>query len=666
MKKIKLLSAMLLLSAVAMAADYTGIQLTFNRTGTDAASVGVTVGDQDGNALSGVAATLESTSFGTLMTGSAEALTSGSVLAPANGSGYTSINTTAGAEITYLFKVTGLDASFSFDKADIDVYAMNGSGAAQSNSGNTVREFHFFVSTGNTAAVSPFASKETDTDICTVADNNGGLYHSVQTMTASAAQTATSPLYIQVTLKKVTQLGCYAGIGLVKLYSESQGTDPDPSNHEFSAEKFYTIHRNGNANAYMYQAGTEIGVGTLDVNKMCWWVLEPTSKSDCYYIKNATTGEYIQSPKDLATNVSVTMSSTPVEFQIKKDETNGASTKGFYYIASTDQDPITTVGDVTKGLNWSQDYSRVVSWWIKTGRGNSYWQIAEDEYRYVSKDVEASDYARSVQMYSVPCGSRSTSSYLKTATVEGSDILSELHYAANSAPSGHHVIYMDQKIDVRRGGTLPLTVNVVNSKGNASTYAYADWDKDGVFEVKQEITGTTTSFSVPATAELGQSRLRIRVTESGLDGAEDDVIGACYDFLVNVVEGDKSVEWTVEVNDPSRATVAAEEVGGSLKASVTPLGDAVFKGWKLMHSYFKGEIIGTNTEIEVPLTQSIRLVAILSPNTKDTPTAIGTVAQPTAEDSGIYTLQGVKVASGKGSQLKKGIYIINNKKKIIK
>ena len=436
--------------------------------------------------------------------------------------------------------------------------------------------------------------------------------------------------------------------------------------HEFSAEKFYTIHRNGNQSSYMYQTGNEIGTAPLNVTNMCWWVLVPTSKNDCYYIKNATTGEYIQSPKDLATNVSVTMSSTPVEFQIKKDETNGASTKGYYYLASTDQDPVTNIGDVTKGLNWSQDYQRVVSWWIKSGRGNSYWEIKEDEYRYDNSAVERLENTqKQLQMYSIPCGKTSTSSYLKGADVAGSDILSELHFSTTSRLTSAHVIYTDQKIEVKRGGTLPLTVNVVNKNGNASTFAYADWDRDGVFEVKQEIAGTSTTFSVPATAELGQSRLRIRVTESGLDGAEDDVIGACYDFLVNVVEGDKSVEWTVEVNDPSRATVAAEEVGGSLKASVTPLGDAVFKGWKLMHSYFKGEIIGTNTEIEVPLTQSIRLVAILSPNTKDEATNIETFERQTITDESVYTLQGTKVAAPR-SQLKKGIYIINNKKEIIR
>ena len=105
MKKIKLLSIVWLLSATAFAADYTGIQLTFNRTGTGAASVEVAVGDQDGNALNGVTATLESTSFGDLKSGSAEALSNGSVLAP------NSYENQPGSEITYLFKVTGLEPS---------------------------------------------------------------------------------------------------------------------------------------------------------------------------------------------------------------------------------------------------------------------------------------------------------------------------------------------------------------------------------------------------------------------------------------------------------------------------------------------------------------------------------------------------------------------------
>ena len=82
-----------------------------------------------------------------------------------------------------------------------------------------------------------------------------------------------------------------------------------------------------------------------------------------------------------------------------------------------------------------------------------------------------------------------------------------------------------------------------------------------------------------------------------------------------------------------------------------------------MHSYFKGEMVGTSTEIELPLTQSIRLVAILSPNTKDIPSDIAIAEREAEAESAIYNLQGVRMD---GKNLPKGIYIVNNKKKIIK
>ncbi len=439
-------------------------------------------------------------------------------------------------------------------------------------------------------------------------------------------------------------------------------TSVTAANHTFSSDKTYTIRCYHNNSAFVYQSGNQMGTGDFDTSKMSWWVLVPTDKDDCYYIKNATTGKYVQSSKGVAQNVAVAMGDTPVEFEIKKDETNGAATKGYYYMASTDNDPISIVGDVTKGLNWSVDYACVVTWWIKTGRKNSYWDIVEDEYRYSPNTIDVSDYSRQVQMYSVPCGTTGKA-YLKKADIAGDDILGELHYSVTSKPSKAHVVYTDQKAEVKQGGTLPLTVTLANSNANVRTFAYADWDKDGVFEVSQEITGSSTTFNVPADAEMGQSRLRIRVTETDTDGAEDDVIGYCYDFLVNVVSGDAEIEWTVEVNDKTRGTVSAEEVGGNLRATVTLYGDAKFKGWKLMHSYFKGEMVGTSTEIELPLAQSIRLVAILSPNTKDIPSDIAIAERESEADSAIYNLQGIKMD---GKNLTKGIYIVNNKKKIIK
>ncbi|MBR1469512.1 MAG: hypothetical protein IJ605_05310, partial [Prevotella sp.] len=222
----------------------------------------------------------------------------------------------------------------------------------------------------------------------------------------------------------------------------------------------------------------------------------------------------------------------------------------------------------------------------------------------------------------IPCGTKST--YLTSATIAGDDVLSELNYTASAAPANYHVIYVDQKAEVKQGGTLPLTVTVSNNSSEIRMFAYADWDRDGVFEASQEISGGTATFEVPAEAKLGQCRFRVRVTETDTEGSEDDVIGTCYDFLVNVVDSSKEIEWTVEVNNPARGIASGEEITNGeekfLKATVKPIGDAVFKGWKLMHSYFKGEIIGTDTEIEVPLTQSLRLVAVLEPNTKITET----------------------------------------------
>ena len=613
MKKIKLLSIVWLLSATAYAANYTGIQLTFQRTGTNASGVAVNVSDQDAKPLNGVTATLESTSFGNLMTGSAQALTNGTVLAPANNSSYSN---GANAEISYLFRINGLDPSFAYYKADIDVYAMTKDGTAQSNT-NTKRYFNFSVSTGSTSSVSLFAQKTENTDICSVTDQKGGLYHSVQTMFASTEQTATAPLYVRVTLKKISSDGCYAGIGMVKLYG-------DPQEKSFSGDKFYTIRRFGTNNAYMHDLGDKIGTSTLDTKKKCWWLLIPTENPNCYYVMNAASSNYIQSSKGLDQNVPVSMGSTPVEFQIKKDEKTG-TTKGYYYMASTDNDPISTNGDVTKGLNWSSDLSCVVTWWIKSGRGNSYWEIVESENGYDPPTTGYSTFTQSAQIYSIPCGVRVKGcAYLTNADFEGEDVLSELHYTSNSAPADHIVLYTEQKMDVKQNGTLPVSIAIANAKTSTKAFAFTDWNKDGVFDERSEIVNGTVNLSVPEDAKLGQYRLRIRVVEDDVD-AEAQATGISYDFLVNVVSADTDIEWSVKPNNAMRGTTSGEVVEKDnktyLKVSVKPIGDAVFKGWKLMHNYFQGEIVWTpesetDLEHEFELTQSLHLVAVLDPNTK--------------------------------------------------
>ena len=205
-------------------ASYTGIKLTFSRadagSGTATSStddVTINVTDQSGSAISGVTASLVSTSITELKTGSASALsrTSNAVLAP--NAGY---DNKQNSTITYTFKVDGLSPDFTYNTAALDVYALTGAGAVQGNDGGTVREWTFDVSTGSTAeGVATFVS-QAGNDICTVSDTDGNLHHKNWKLYGSN-KSATDALYIKVTLTKTASLGCYAGLGAVELYDKT-------------------------------------------------------------------------------------------------------------------------------------------------------------------------------------------------------------------------------------------------------------------------------------------------------------------------------------------------------------------------------------------------------------------------------------------------------------
>ena len=428
--------------------------------------------------------------------------------------------------------------------------------------------------------------------------------------------------------------------------------------------QYYTIHRNGNTSAYIYQNGNVMGTGSLSSEKSFWWILEPTEKEDCYYIKNATMGDYVQSSVQTLSSL-VPMGKEPVEFQIKKDPTPGAATSGFYYMASTDQD-ISVETDGSLGLNFGA--TGVVAYYIRTGRGNSYWQIEESEYAYEPPVVVTTDYARSIQLYSIPCGSLG-SAYLTAADVEGRDVLSPLHYTSATSPAGYHVVFTNQKIAVRQGGVMPISVSVGNAGYAIRAFAYADWDKDGIFESDIELSQDKGSFTLPANVAVGQYRLRIRVTETETTGAEDDVIGVCYDFVVNVVPSDASVTWSVEPNDKERGTATGMEENGVLYLKAEPKGDAAFLGWKQMESYFMGTIIGTEAEMDIPLNRTMRIVALFSPNTKDEGDGIKPIQKNQFEsDNGqcLYDLSGRRIpVPSVSSMLPRGVYIKNGKKQII-
>lgn len=144
-------------------------------------------------------------------------------------------------------------------------------------------------------------------------------------------------------------------------------------------EKCYTINRNGNALAYIKEGDDHIlRTGGYDNTQKCYWQFIKTENPDCYYIKNVTSGMYMQSSKR-GLSEAIPVGVLPVEFKVMVDQTQGAATKGYYYLCSTDQS-INNQTDGTLGLNFGTD--AVVAYYIKTGRGNSYWQIEETNYDY--------------------------------------------------------------------------------------------------------------------------------------------------------------------------------------------------------------------------------------------------------------------------------------------
>lgn len=450
-----------------------------------------------------------------------------------------------------------------------------------------------------------------------------------------------------------------------------------PSDAAFVADPdaYYLINRNGNQGAYMYQNGTVIATGAHENTHRGYWQFVPTGKAGRYYLKNATTGQYIQT-SNITLSSPVTMGDEPVEFYVARDLSAGSSTANdnWYYLCSTDQD-ISNATDGTLGLNLGS--GGVVAYYIRSGRANSYWEFTKHEYDYEEYvfTVKRTPFSRRNHIYFNPCGNVGlTAQYLRSVTVSGEGCTDELHYTATSRPGNYHQIYTADKGVVSRG--LPFTLSIVGNTGNsastdvrgADVFAYFDWNADGEFDATEHVMSGTAdgevTVSVPDSATLGYHRLRVRLTSNALEGADEDVIGICYDFVVSIGEPQATRTVVVRPNAANRGTATLSEEGcdfapgTTLTATATPKGNARFVAWKDGNRQ-----VSTKPEYTFTVTQNVTLTAVFSPNTKvdtaiDTP-AVDEPLNPASDT--LYDLFGRKAI-----RPQHGIYIINGKKQLIK
>ena len=307
--------------------------------------------------------------------------------------------------------------------------------------------------------------------------------------------------------------------------------------------KVYVIHRFNNQDSYIYEKGNALNTAPKTNTNKQYWQFVPTEKANCYYIQNVTSKHYVQS-SNTKESQQIKVGNTPVEFEIKQNTTEGAAPKGYYYMCSTDQ-TIDNTKDGTLGLNYAGGQGQVVAYHIRYNRGNSYWDIQESAYDY----EERSEYSKRLGIYILPCGNKGEA-YLKSLSITGENgnVTNALNYTASAQPNNYYNMVRTDSAEVIKGKTFNLKYEAEGMTSDYTVTAYFDWDKDGVFESKQEFLNNksgSAEITVPAEAADGKSRMRIRVNDNGLDDADDDVNGATYDFQI-FVTNDPTV---TKVND---------------------------------------------------------------------------------------------------------------------
>lgn len=306
--------------------------------------------------------------------------------------------------------------------------------------------------------------------------------------------------------------------------------------HAFpEAGKVYTIHRYSKANGYIYEQGNKLYVANSDNTKKQYWEFIPTESANRYYVRNVSSGHYMQSTRTPGLSVQISTGTEPVEYEVKACTAENAQ-KGYYYLCSTDQS-ISTASDGTLGLNFAEGQGHVVAFHITSTRPNSYWEIVESTYDYVKPEPPVhTPLAQRLGIYYLPCGTPATA-WLKQLQATGKEGGAGINYEAAGRPGSAFQLLRNQQVDVEAGGTLHLAYQAQGLGDVTTVTVYFDWNADGLFEAKHEFFGEATAqadIDVPAHAATGRLRMRWRLDSGDMDEADDEIVGIIYDCYLHV------------------------------------------------------------------------------------------------------------------------------------
>ena len=383
MKKLYLtiLAMLLVMTGQAFAAQSVGLK--FNRTGTNASSVTISVVDENGAAISGAAATMTSSHD---FKGTGNAVTSSIICPNVNG------NTTP--TINLEFTISGVPAGFTFNKVGLDIHALNGGSNYQENSDNVLRKWNIDTKVNNAA----FGTLS-DIDIAAGVGSSGNV-HKVWDITGATVN-ADGTVTVTLTITKgSTNMGCFFGLSEVKLSTDGEEPtpepepepEPEPDPTPTDGAKVYFIQwKNTGTNYVTEESDHRMTVQSQDNKKPQFWMFIPTGNTNCYYIKNTATGRYIGSCNLTPSSASkIYTTTTPVEYYVAKTTKTSGENANCWYMSSTDCTGHNSESAGPRALNKDGASDYVITWTAGVNNVGSYWKLVETEDLYEISAFDAS------------------------------------------------------------------------------------------------------------------------------------------------------------------------------------------------------------------------------------------------------------------------------------
>ena len=229
-------------------------------------------------------------------------------------------------------------------------------------------------------------------------------------------------------------------------------------------------------------------------------------------------------------------------------------------------------------------------------------------------------------IYQMPAGS-ANGGYITSATTSGNAIIYPLGYVKSSAPSSYFTIVSKETSLLIAGESFELNATMSVDPSSYVITAYTDWDRNGTYEKEAQtaqVNASTRSFvhpiTIPETAALGKTRVRIRVESSTPSSADASISGRIYDFVVYVMEASDRTDCFISVtsNNNELGTALIEtapneagryEIGSqvTVKAVINEESETVidFKGWQE-----GGEIVSEEAVYTFTVSKSTSLIAV--------------------------------------------------------